>query len=335
MNDYATVYLASAPDGKGRALTELKMNDVEGLTGTSMREIAILRGLNHKNIVTLLDVPKTKASSTLVFEYEDMRTIINEDLGIRTDKVRDFFKQVLCGLEFCHQNNITHCDLKPENILKRNDDVIKIGGFDLNRQMTNQSDNPTSEDNTLWYKPPEILLGETKYDGKVDIWSAGCILFEMIVQKPLFPGNDTDSEICYIFNRLGLPPPDYWPELSSNSILQRLYLTDINDREEVELTKEEYANSHLLDKLNKLSEEKSTYSGFQLAFPLMVKCLQPNQSVRIDATQALDDEYFGSVKCPKGLQDITTLNFVVDDSDMGYSVSDCCKYFPKCTDRAH
>ncbi|VDK72094.1 unnamed protein product [Dibothriocephalus latus] len=327
---YATVYLARTVDCKIVAVKELKMNDEEGFPGNSMREIAILRELNHENIVKLLDVQSAIGCATLVFEYveRELKTIINGNVPLRADKVRDYFRQILRALAYCHQKKVIHRDLKPENILVTKDDVLKLADFGLARQISIKKDELASEVVTLWYRPPEILLGQTKYDGKIDIWGAGCILFEMIVRKPLFPGRDADSQIRYIFDRLGRPPPDYWPELSSNSTMQRLYPTDSRAGEAVELTKEEYANSHLLDQLTKFSGEKSTYSGFRLGFPLMVKCLQPNESIRIDAVHALEDEYVSTDECLKEIkEDAPYFNFAAEnDEDKGYATPQATEY---------
>uniref|UniRef100_A0A0X3PDZ0 cyclin-dependent kinase n=2 Tax=Schistocephalus solidus TaxID=70667 RepID=A0A0X3PDZ0_SCHSO len=292
---YSTVYVARTLNGQTVALKELKINNEEGFPSTSMREISILRELNHENVVKLLDVVNTKGCATLVFEYveHDLRNIINGNVVLRAGKVKDFFRQILCGLTYCHQKKIIHRDLKPENILVANDGVVKIADFGLARQTTIKIDKLASEVVTLWYRPPEILLGETKYNSKIDIWSAGCILFEMVVGKPLFPGKDVDSQIRLIFDRLGFPPLDYWPELAGDDTLERLYPTGFQVREAVGLTKEEYASSHLLSRLTNFSENRHTYACFRLAFPLMVKCLQPNGSMRIDAAEALNDEYFG------------------------------------------
>ncbi|VDK37504.1 unnamed protein product [Dibothriocephalus latus] len=120
--------MARAPNGKKLALTERKTNNGESFSGSAMREIAILRELKHENILTLLDVPNTKSSSELVFEYEDLKSIINGP-GLHEEAVRNYFKQILSGLAYCHQNNIVHRDLRPENILITENNVIKIVGF--------------------------------------------------------------------------------------------------------------------------------------------------------------------------------------------------------------
>ncbi|VDL95950.1 unnamed protein product [Schistocephalus solidus] len=290
--------MARTLNGKTITLKEMKLDYEKGFPSTTMREMSILRELNHENVLRLLDVVNTKYCAKIVFEYveHDLRKLINGDFAIRVDKVKDYFRQMLRGLAYCHQKSIIHCNLKPENIMITNNGVVKITGFSLARQTTIKTDNLTSDVLTLWYRPPEMLLGETNYDGKIDIWSAGCIHFEMVVGKPLFPGTDEDSQIRFIFDRLGFPPLDYWPKLAGDDTLERLYPTDSQVREAVGLTKEEYASSHLLSRLTNLSENRHTYACFRLAFPLMVKCLQPNGSMRIDAAEALDDEYFGKVK---------------------------------------
>ncbi|KAL7060149.1 hypothetical protein AAHC03_09850 [Spirometra sp. Aus1] len=325
---YANVYVAIASDGRKVALKELKMNNEEGFPSTSMREISILRELNHENVVKLIDVLNKKGSATLVFEYveRDLRRIINGNVALRADKVREYSRQIFRGLEYCHRKKIIHRDLKPENILITNDDVLKIADFGLARQTTIKTSNLGSDVVTLWYRPPEILLGETTYDGKIDIWGVGCILFEMITRMPLFPGKDVDSQIRRIFDSLGLPPLDYWPNLANDTTLQRLYPADSGYWGRDGLIKEGYASDHLLGRLNNLSGGMYTYPGLKLAFPLMVKCLQPNKSVRIDATMALADKYF----LPSSQQEqegTDYFNFSKEEnSDEIYSVPQATEY---------
>ncbi|BHF72889.1 Cyclin-dependent kinase 16 [Sparganum proliferum] len=325
---YANVYVAIASDGRKVALKELKMNNEEGFPSTSMREISILRELNHENVVKLIDVLNEKGSATLVFEYveRDLRKIISGNVALRADKVREYSRQIFRGLEYCHRKKIIHRDLKPENILITNDDVLKIADFGLARQTTIKTNNLGSDVVTLWYRPPEILLGETTYDGKIDIWSVGCILFEMITRMPLFPGKDVDSQIRRIFDSLGFPPLDYWPNLANDATLQRLYPADSRYRGRDGLIKEGYASGHLLGRLNNLSGGMYTYPGLKLAFPLMVKCLQPNKSVRIDAAMALADEYF--LSSGKKEQEATDyFNFSKEEnSGATYSVPQATEY---------
>jgi len=98
-------------------------------------------------------------------------------------------QQLLCGLEHCHKHGILHRDIKGSNLLIDNNGNLKIGDFGLATIFSSNQRQPlTSRVVTLWYRPPELLLGATDYGVAVDLWSAGCILAELFAGKPIMPG---------------------------------------------------------------------------------------------------------------------------------------------------
>jgi serine/threonine protein kinase len=98
-------------------------------------------------------------------------------------------QQLLSGLEHCHENNILHRDIKGSNLLLDNNGILKIADFGLATFFDPRHKRPmTSRVVTLWYRPPELLLGATDYGVGVDLWSAGCILAELLYGKPIMPG---------------------------------------------------------------------------------------------------------------------------------------------------
>ena len=120
-------------------------------------------------------------------------------------------QQLLQGLEHCHshvasaleylhsqcENPIVHCDLKPSNVLIDDEFIGHIGDFGLANFYGPRKRQPlTSRVVTLWYRPPELLLGSTDYGVAVDLWSAGCIVAELFSGKPIMPGR---TEVHFMF----------------------------------------------------------------------------------------------------------------------------------------
>lgn len=97
--------------------------------------------------------------------------------------------QILSGLEHCHKLHVLHRDIKGSNLLIDSEGVLKIADFGLASFFDPNKKQPmTSRVVTLWYRPPELLLGATEYGVGVDLWSAGCILAELFAGKPIMPG---------------------------------------------------------------------------------------------------------------------------------------------------
>lgn len=118
---------------------------------------------------------------------------------------------MLTGLYYCNINRIIHRDLKPQNLLITNDLKLKLADFGLSRMFSLPMGKMTHEIITLWYRPPEVLLGIDNYTTKVDSWSVGCIMAEMLTEKPLFPGDCEIGQIFKIFQVVGTPNEDIWP----------------------------------------------------------------------------------------------------------------------------
>ncbi|XP_063039236.1 LOW QUALITY PROTEIN: cyclin-dependent kinase 16-like [Melospiza melodia melodia] len=218
---YATVY-------KGRskltenlvALKEIRLEHEEGAPCTAIREVSLLRDLKHANVVTLHDIVHTPQCLTLVFEYldRDLKQYL-DDCGnvISMHNVRLFLFQLLRGLAFCNRHKVLHRDLKPQNLLLSRRGDLKLADFGLARAKSIPTKTFSSEVVTLWYRPPDILLGSTEYSTQIDMWGVGCIFSEMVTGRPLFPGATVEEQLHFIFRLLGTPTEETWPGIGANA----------------------------------------------------------------------------------------------------------------------
>ena len=115
-------------------------------------------------------------------------------------QVKCYMHQLLSGLEHCHKRGVLHRDIKGSNLLIDNEGVLRIADFGLASFFDPNNKHPmTSRVVTLWYRPPELLLGATDYGVSIDLWSAGCILAELLAGKPIMPGR---TEVTIILLQL-------------------------------------------------------------------------------------------------------------------------------------
>uniref|UniRef100_A0A669QDD9 cyclin-dependent kinase n=1 Tax=Phasianus colchicus TaxID=9054 RepID=A0A669QDD9_PHACC len=217
---YATVF-------KGRskltenlvALKEIRLEHEEGAPCTAIREVSLLKNLKHANIVTLHDIIHTERSLTLVFEYleNDLKQYLDNCGNLMSvHNVKIFMFQLLRGLSYCHGRKILHRDLKPQNLLINERGELKLADFGLARAKSVPTKTYSNEVVTLWYRPPDVLLGSTEYSTPIDMWGVGCIHYEMVTGRPMFPGSTVKEELHLIFRLLGTPTEDTWPGITSN-----------------------------------------------------------------------------------------------------------------------
>ncbi|KAI8872660.1 cyclin-dependent protein kinase [Ramicandelaber brevisporus] len=237
--------------GEMVALKEITLDPEEGAPSTAIREISLMRELRHTNIVRLVDTVHTETILMLVFECLDMdlkkfmelngrqkppktQSTDPQQLQVQQTRqpkfdslyhgphihpgalhvniVKHFMYQLLRGIAFCHERRVLHRDLKPQNLLIRLEGYeLKIGDFGLARAFGIPVHSFSSEVVTLWYRPPDVLLGSKNYTTSIDIWSVGCIMAELFTGRPLFPGSNTDDQLNRIFRVMGTPNELSWP----------------------------------------------------------------------------------------------------------------------------
>lgn len=216
---YGVVYKAQhRQTGQIVAMKRIRLDPhQDGVPSTAVREIALLKEMSHANIVRLFDVSCTASELHLVFEFVDndlkryMKTIGGP---VPLPLLKLFVYQMVNGIAYCHSHCIIHRDLKPQNLLIDKNHKLKIADFGLARPLPPTKCGFTHEVVTLWYRAPEILLGQRRYTNAVDMWSIGCIIIEMATGRPLFPGDSEIDTLFQIFRLLGTPDERSWPGCS-------------------------------------------------------------------------------------------------------------------------
>lgn len=215
---YSNVYRARDLDQKKIvALKKVRFDNLEPESVRFMaREIHILRRLDHPNVIKLegLVTSRMSCSLYLVFEYmeHDLAGLASHPgPKFSESQVKCYMQQLLHGLDHCHSRGVLHRDIKGSNLLIDNNGILKIADFGLASFYDLHQKQPlTSRVVTLWYRPPELLLGATYYGTAVDLWSTGCILAELYAGKPIMPGRTEVEQLHKIFKLCGSPAEEYW-----------------------------------------------------------------------------------------------------------------------------
>lgn len=208
-------------------------NEKEGFPLTALREIRILKSLDHKNILPLIDMAvqrgdraaRKKGSVYMVSPYmdHDMAGLLaNPKVHLQLPHIKCYMKQLLEGINYLHQQNYLHRDIKTANILIDNRGHLLIADFGLARCYEEDPPKPgqsagvaqrsyTGMVVTRWYRPPELILGESRYTTAIDMWGIGCVLGEMFRRVPILQGNSDTDQGHRIFQLLGSPNNEVMP----------------------------------------------------------------------------------------------------------------------------
>lgn len=248
---YGIVYRArDRQTGEIVALKQLKLSEErEGFPVTSLREINALMSMmnyksdnnkhqrHHPHIIPIREmvVGRRLSSVFLVMPYmpHDLRSLMEEmQQPFRLSEVKTLLQQLLSAVAHMHGRYLVHRDLKTSNLLLSHSGHLMVADFGMARRMAPVADDTTATSTastssslkgpsssapltpvvvTLWYRAPEVLLGATNYAWPVDLWSVGCIMAELILGRPIFPGTGELDQLDRIFTVLGLPTEQIWP----------------------------------------------------------------------------------------------------------------------------
>jgi CTD kinase subunit alpha len=271
------------------ALKRLRLEtEREGFPITAIREIKLLHSFDHENIVGLLELMVEHNQIYMVFEYVDhdlTGLLSHPTLELQECHRKFIFFQLMDGLNYLHKKRVLHRDIKGSNILLDNVGRVKIADFGLARTMKIVNDNElpdyTNRVITIWYRPPELLLGATDYGREIDIWGVGCLLVELYSKTAIFKGFDEISQLCKIFNVMGTPSLEDWPDISELPWFEMLK-----------------------PKVNKASQFEDQYQSIMSpsSFDLASRLLTLNPKTRLTAEQALQHRYFTEEPRPEPLE---------------------------------
>ena len=215
------------------ALKKILMhNEKDGFPITALREIKLLKQLDHVNILKLEEMaverskdPKKKPSMFMVTPYMDhdlSGLLENPSVHFTEPQIKCYMIQLLEGCRYLHENKILHRDMKAANLLINNQGILQIADFGLARPY---DDDPPKEGLgggeatrdytclvvTRWYRPPELLLQLRRYTTAIDMWGVGCVFGEMFKGRPILAGNSDLNQAQQIFELVGSPNDENMP----------------------------------------------------------------------------------------------------------------------------
>ena len=227
---------------------------------------------------------------------------------IRANILEDIHKQYIIYqclkcLKYMHSANLLHRDLKPSNLLLNSECHMKCADFGLARSLDTRDPDQqpllTDYVATRWYRAPEILLGSNKYTKGVDMWSMGCILAELLLGKPVFPGTSTLNQLDRVMEVTGRPSVEDVESINSplaQTMLESLPAT----------------------KPKKLRDMFPTASDD--AIDLLKNLLQFNPGKRLTAEQALQHPYVAQFHNPDEEPICTKKIFIPIDDNQKFSI---------------
>ncbi|KAI5169289.1 hypothetical protein PAEPH01_0595 [Pancytospora epiphaga] len=194
--------------GNPIAIKIVPLDPESGFPFTVIRETRVLKKLKHPNVLGMIDIYISGGNVAIVLEYMpyDVGGLLAKKYRFSNEQIRSFAYQMVSAVSHIHTLGFIHRDLKPGNLLVDAAGRLKIADFGLTRRSTRCMTNRIC---TLWYRAPELLLGDTLYSNKVDAWSIGCIILELKTGRPFFRGEDEISHTREVLSKLGPPKQKY------------------------------------------------------------------------------------------------------------------------------
>ncbi|KAJ6253917.1 cyclin-dependent kinase 12 [Anaeramoeba flamelloides] len=273
--------------GKKVALKKINLKLYsEGFPHTAIREITIVKILNHENVVKLFEIVKSSDnvisknySIYIVFEYlkHDLSGLMLSPYiqAFALPHIKSLLLQLCTGLAYIHENGIIHRDIKTSNLFLSKIGLLKIGDFGLARQYYGSS-TYTKNMVTISYRAPELLLGDSNYTNAIDMWSVGCIFAELLLKVTLFPEETDIGQLELIWELCGTPDVNKWKSVEKLELYQKYR-----------------------PKKSKPRKIKKTFAKLPKdALNLLDKFLKLNPSKRITAKKALKHQFFKNPPFP-------------------------------------
>ena len=219
---YGKVWLAQDREsGEHVALKQIKFDKIatnEGFPITALRETNVLLALDHPNIIRVREmvIGSTVDKVYMVMDYmpHNLRTFLDrlpKGSFFTQAEVKCLVLQLIQGVSYMHSKWFIHRDIKTDNLLIDNEGRLCLCDFGLARRFGDPLRPYTPGVVTLWYRAPEVLLGQRIYGPAVDMWSVGCIFAEILTKMPLFPSKSESETVQSIFKLLGTPTEESWP----------------------------------------------------------------------------------------------------------------------------
>lgn len=293
---YGTVEKVEDDEGYSFAIKRVEMRPNRGVYADIIKEMDILRRFaGHPNVIGLCGYAWRDREFVVLMEYGGMplhRYISNVEYHERMEALPMVLWQILSALTYLHDCGICHRDVKPDNILvqeyEEEDGTIipylRLCDFGLSKNMTLKRNTPKTS--TLWYRAPENLQKLERYGYKIDVWAAGCLLYEYITGDVLFEANNSTQCMLKIISSLGpLSERTYSRLRIDKGKLPRRY------------------RKHTLKPIDDAAAKR-----------VMLRMLTVNPDSRPNARELLKDEFFGRVATKQKINRIET--FIAEEREI-------------------